>query len=232
MAFLLTDAMDIPNFSTWRFPAWYHLYCYAKGLNAHIAIPVFGQGRNTLSTDLHYKSSIRSYVATCHAHCMKINGIYMVCYRERWMYFRVGFLAVIWFESFPSPIPPSRSATHRKTDEERQLSDGRGVEPRLVGESRRLAEFSFKHSKADSPSWRVIDSPSLRVADSPSREVVYRLRISPRIRSQNRNSSKGSVRDLWGTNYCKNPPHCHVPLKVYKFELWRAGTTALFLLGS
>ncbi len=37
------------------------------------------------------------------------------------------------------------------------------------------------------------------------REVVFRLRISPRIRSQNRNGSKGSVRDLWGTNFCKNP---------------------------
>ncbi len=27
----------------------------------------------------------------------------------------------------------------------------------------------------------------------------------PRIRSQNRNGSKGSVRDLWLTNFCKNP---------------------------
>jgi hypothetical protein len=44
----------------------------------------------------------------------------------------------------------------------------------------RLAEFSFKHSKAD----------------SPSRGVIFRLRISPRIRSQNWNGSKGSVRDL------------------------------------
>jgi hypothetical protein len=41
--------------------------------------------------------------------------------------------------------------------------------------------------------------------DSPSRGVVFRIRISPRIRSQKRNGSKGSVRDLWGTNFCKNP---------------------------
>ncbi len=58
---------------------------------------------------------------------------------------------------------------------------------------------------AESMSHRLPDSPSRRVADSPSRGVVFRLRISPRIRSQNRIGSKGSVRDLWGTNFCKNP---------------------------
>ncbi len=47
-------------------------------------------------------------------------------------------------------------------------------------------EFSFKHSIAD------------------SRGVVFRLRISPRIRSQNRNGSKCSVRDLCPTDLCKN----------------------------
>ncbi len=60
-----------------------------------------------------------------------------------------------------------------------------------------LAEFSFKHSKAETESqW---------LPDSPSRRVVFRLWISPRIRSQNRNGSKGSVRDLWGTNFSKIP---------------------------
>jgi hypothetical protein len=52
---------------------------------------------------------------------------------------------------------------------------------------------------------RVGESPSRRVSDSPSRGVVFRLRISPRIRSQNRNGPKGSVKDLWRTNFCKNP---------------------------
>ncbi len=71
----------------------------------------------------------------------------------------------------------------------------------------RLAKFSFKHSKAT--------SPTRRVADSPSRGVVFRLRISPRMWSQNRNGSKGIVRDLWEPISAKNPenpPHCHVLL--------------------
>ncbi len=92
-----------------------------------------------------------------------------------------------------------------------------------VGESPtpRLPSFSSKHSKADPPTRRVGESstprlaesksqrlpysPSRRVADSPSRGVVFRLRISPRIWSQKLNGSKGSVRDLWGPNFCKNP---------------------------
>jgi hypothetical protein len=44
-----------------------------------------------------------------------------------------------------------------------------------------------------------------RLPDSASRGVVFRLRISPRIRSQNRNGSKCSVRDLCRTDLCKNP---------------------------
>ncbi len=46
---------------------------------------------------------------------------------------------------------------------------------------------------------------SCRLPDSASQGVFFRLRISPRIRSQNRNGSKGSVRNSWGTNFCKNP---------------------------
>jgi hypothetical protein len=85
----------------------------------------------------------------------------------------------------------------------------------------RIAEFSFKHSKADSPTRRVRelstpwlaksesqqlpDSPSRQVRNSPTPRVVFWLWISPRIRSQNRNGSKGNVRDLWGTSFCKNP---------------------------
>ncbi len=49
------------------------------------------------------------------------------------------------------------------------------------------------------------ESGSRRLSDSPSRGVVFRLRISPRIRSQKRNGSKDTVRDLWGSNFCKNP---------------------------
>ncbi len=33
------------------------------------------------------------------------------------------------------------------------------------------------------------------LVDSPTRRVIFRERISPRIRSENRNGSKGSVRD-------------------------------------
>ncbi len=43
------------------------------------------------------------------------------------------------------------------------------------------------------------------VANSSSRGVVFRLQISPWIRSQNRNASKHSVRDLCQTGLCKNP---------------------------
>jgi hypothetical protein len=46
---------------------------------------------------------------------------------------------------------------------------------------------------------------TLRLGESASRGVVFRLRISPRIRSQNRNGSKCSVRDLCRTDLCKNP---------------------------
>ena len=58
---------------------------------------------------------------------------------------------------------------------------------------------------AKSESQRLPDSLSRRVTDSPSQGVVFRLRTSPQIRSQKRDGSKGSVRDLWGPNFCKNP---------------------------
>jgi hypothetical protein len=45
---------------------------------------------------------------------------------------------------------------------------------------------------------------SCRLPDSPIREVVFRIRIFPRIRSQNRNGSKCSVRDLGQSDLCKN----------------------------
>jgi hypothetical protein len=68
-----------------------------------------------------------------------------------------------------------------------------------------------------------------RISDAGSRQlpvsvivgVVFWIRISPRIRSQNRNGPKGSVRDSWGTISAKipeNPPHCHVPLRCTNHE--------------
>ncbi len=95
-----------------------------------------------------------------------------------------------------------------------------------VGESPTLwlAKFffwTFKSRLPDSASRWVVDSPTCRVGesvtprlaesescrlpDSASQGVVYRLRISPRIRSQKQNGSKSSVRDVWGPNFCKNP---------------------------
>jgi len=73
----------------------------------------------------------------------------------------------------------------------------------------RCRKFSFKHSIADSPSRRIGDSPTRRVGElvlphSTSQGVIFRLRISPRIRSQNRNGLKCSVTDLCWTDLCKN----------------------------
>ncbi len=94
------------------------------------------------------------------------------------------------------PDSPSRGVNNSPTRRVGELAT-----PRLTESgSRRLSDspsFSFKHSKAESESqW---------LPDSPSRRVVFGLRISPRIWSQKRNGSKGSVRDLWGPNFCKNP---------------------------
>ncbi len=107
-------------------------------------------------------------------------------------------------------------------------------------------DFSFKNSFADSPTRRVRESPSHRLGesttprlaksgsrwlpDSASRKVSFWLWISPRIWSQIRNGSKGSVRDSWGAgNSAKtpeNPPHCHVPLNV--LYSWQTSSTYLF----
>ncbi len=45
---------------------------------------------------------------------------------------------------------------------------------------------------------------SCRLPDSPIRGVVFRIQISPRVRSQNLNGSKSSVRDLGQSDLCKN----------------------------
>ncbi len=67
-------------------------------------------------------------------------------------------------------------------------------------------KFIFAHLRVEeSATPRLAESQSRRLADMPSRGVVFRLWISPQIRSQKRNGSKDSVRDLWGPNFCKNP---------------------------
>ncbi len=118
------------------------------------------------------------------------------------------------FKNSNSDSPTHHSDSPTPEPGSRRLSDSpsRGVSDFPTG-SRWLSEFSFKHSKADSPTRRIGESATPRLGeleshplpDSTSRGVVFWLRISPRFRSKNRNSSKGSVRDLWGTNFCKNP---------------------------
>jgi hypothetical protein len=97
----------------------------------------------------------------------------------------------------------------------------RKTTPRLGESESRLLNVSKK-----SPLFG--ESESRRLPDLASRG------ISLRIRSQNRNGSKGSVKDLWGTNFCKtpeNPPYWHVPLNErqwttkqrsrFYFRIWR-----------
>ncbi len=56
----------------------------------------------------------------------------------------------------------------------------------------------------------LVDSPTHRCGEG----VNFRIKISPRIRSQNRNRLKCSVRDLGQSDSCKTSEklvHCHVP---------------------
>jgi hypothetical protein len=84
--------------------------------------------------------------------------------------------------------------------------------PRLPDSTIRRVGGSQNQWCGESPTPRISDAGSwrqiCRVGDSPYQwlwGVVYRIWISPRNRSQNQNDSKGSVRDSWGTNFCKNP---------------------------
>ncbi len=58
---------------------------------------------------------------------------------------------------------------------------------------------------------------SCRLPDSASQGVVFRLRIYPRIRSQNRNGSKGSVRDLL-TRF--NPDPIRIRIQIRTTQPW------------
>ncbi len=77
--------------------------------------------------------------------------------------------------------------------------------PILTSNSRR-----YSYSKNDSPI-------------SPIRGVDFRIRISPRIRSQNRNGLKSSVRDLGQSDLCKNIEKTGSLLSLYRISLsyWR-----------
>jgi hypothetical protein len=103
---------------------------------------------------------------------------------------------------------------------EKRLPDSasRGV---VDSPTRRVGESAFECLNESSASRRVGDSltrlvgksltprvgksESRRLPGSASRGVVFRLRSSPRIRSQNRNGSKCTVKDLCRTDLCKNP---------------------------
>jgi hypothetical protein len=82
---------------------------------------------------------------------------------------------------------------------------GESVSHRLPHSSSRRVNDSPTRRVRECTTPRLAESESRRLPDSPSRGVVFRLRISPWIRSQKRNGSKVSVRDLWGPNICKNP---------------------------
>ncbi len=62
---------------------------------------------------------------------------------------------------------------------------------------------------------------SSRLPDSASRGVVFRLRISPQIRSPIRNGSKCSVRNLCRTDFCKNPRKSASLPCPFKGTVWR-----------
>jgi hypothetical protein len=49
--------------------------------------------------------------------------------------------------------------------------------------------------------------------------VDFRVRISPRIRSQNRNGLKGSVRDLGQSDLCKNMEKTAMSLSDHKLSV-------------
>ncbi len=67
--------------------------------------------------------------------------------------------------------------------------------------------------------------------DSPIWGVVFRLRISPRIRRQNRNDSKCSVRDLCRTGLCKNlRKSASLPCPFNRHNFWGTSLVPLSLV--
>ncbi len=85
----------------------------------------------------------------------------------------------LWSEIRKKPIPDTGSRGQKGT-----------------GSRIRIRNYARKYDPGCL--FRIPDPRSL------SRRAVFLLRISPRIRSQNRNGPKGSVRDLCRTDLCKN----------------------------
>ncbi len=90
---------------------------------------------------------------------------------------------------------------------------GESPTPRISNMQSRQLSALLIHEGGDSPHHRYGEKrcekngysrQSCRLPDSPMRGVDFWIWISPRIRSQNRNGLKGSVRDLGLSDLCKN----------------------------
>ncbi len=75
--------------------------------------------------------------------------------------------------------------------------------PHISDVGSRGLRVSVMRGVGDSPYHWYAESVTPRIVDSG--RVVFQIRMSLRIRSKNRSGSKCSVRDSWGTNFCKNP---------------------------
>ncbi len=92
--------------------------------------------------------------------------------------------------------------------------------PRRVGESwtLQLAKFSLKNSKVYSLTRRVGELPTRRLAESGSHFSIMNISANSKPKSE------GLERDLWGTNFCKNPRQSAslpCPFK-WAYVAWRA----------
>ncbi len=106
--------------------------------------------------------------------------------------------------------------------ESRRLPDSASRGAALVSQG--VAIQIFKNLSSIFRTLNCIYRQSCRLPRLAESGVVFRLRISPRIRSQNRNGSKRSVSDLCRTILCKNPrkfASLQCPLKVHKNKNFR-----------
>ncbi len=91
--------------------------------------------------------------------------------------------------------------------------------------------FILKNSVADSPYHWYAESATPLIGDSGESFFEYEYLCEFEA---NQNGSKGSVRDSWGTNFCKNPRKsaslpCPFKEPRSQFPAWWAGTTTLYL---
>ncbi len=105
----------------------------------------------------------------------------------------------------------SDSPTHHSNSPTRRIGESPTLWLAKSG-SRQLSDSASRRVGGSSIRWvvesatpRLAELKSQRLPDSPSRRVVFQVWISPHIWSQNRNGSKGSVRDLCWTDLCKKP---------------------------